>query len=131
MEKVFNFTNKLEEKRREQKLESYRNRLETLQRIVHCASCHFKCSMCGHHLHEAASTGGPVPDFPGLSLCESCRAEFEDFLRMRRGENDKGVPWHNSEWLELWSVWLDYQRAIGEFRNSDEFRRTVEEMDDQ
>lgn len=130
MEKVVNLTDRLEDKKRKEQVENHRHKSETVQRIVQCASCQFRCAMCGHHVKE---TEAPCvsPSFPeDCNLCQTCRAEYEDFLEISKGKKGSGVFWHNMEWLKLWTAWSDYQKAIGEFRNSDEFRQLLEELDD-
>jgi len=36
------------------------------------------------------------------------------------------VFWHNNEWIELWTCWLNYQRSINNFRNSFDFNKMTE-----
>ena len=40
-----------------------------------------------------------------FKLCESCGAEFEDYIKI---SENKGKPhdifWHNREWLQMWSL---------------------------
>ena len=123
MNKVLNITNRLEDKKRKQQIEAHRHKVETVQKIVQCASCHFRCAMCGYNLDAIDSSHPPVPSPAGFYLCEKCRAEFEDFSKMVRGKKGSEVFWHNKEWMNLWSAWLDYQQAIGEFKKSVEFKQ--------
>jgi hypothetical protein len=46
---------------------------------------------------------------------------------MSREKKGSGIFWHNDEWMKLWTAWLDYHKAIGEFRNSNEFKRLLKE----
>lgn len=130
MEKVVNFTDRLEDKKLRRQIEIHRHKSETVQRIVQCASCQFRCAMCGHHMGETESSCLPVSPHSHCTLCQVCRAEYEDFLEISKGKKGSGVFWHNEEWRELWTAWLDYQEAMGEFRNSNEFRRLTEELED-
>jgi hypothetical protein len=127
MEKVLNITDRLRSKRRKEEQESFRLKFNSIQRIVQCASCHFRCAMCGQHVapsdpHPAAS---PTPQ--EVNLCVSCRAEFEDFLDMVSGNKGNHMFWHNEEWMDLWSTWLDYREAIRKFRNSPEYKQLITE----
>ena len=125
MNKVLNITGRLEDKKRKQQVEHYRHKIETIQRIVQCSSCHFKCAMCGHHLNTTDSSCPPALTAQDLNLCENCRAEFEDFLEMSREQKASDIFWHNEEWLKLWSAWTDFHRAIRKFRNSAEFKKMI------
>lgn len=127
MNKILNITGRLEDKKRKQQVELYQYKVETIQRIVQCASCHFKCAMCGHHLNTTDSSCPPVLSPYGLNLCENCHAEFEDFLEMSKRNKASDIFWHNEEWVKLWAAWTEFHRAIEEFRNSAEFERLTKE----
>ena len=129
MDKILNLTGRLEDKKRKQQLAVHRQRSETIQRIAQCASCHFKCAMCGHHLNATDSSCPPAFSPPGLNLCENCRTEFEDFLKISRGQKSSDIFWHNEEWVKLWAAWMDFYQAIGEFGNSAEFAQLIKETD--
>ena len=129
MNKVFNIRNLLENKKRKQQAELHREKMETLQRIVQCSSCHFKCAMCGYHLNTADEPYTPPTEFTNFYLCESCRAEFEEYMQLRNGKKASDSFWHNREWMKLWSSWFDFQQAIKEFKNSAEFEQIIEELD--
>ena len=102
----------------------------TSQRAVQCSSCHLKCAMCGSHLEDDDSSDcPPVSSSVNFNLCETCNSEFDDYLKMVSSQKSSGIFWHNEEWLELWSAWLDYQEAIGAFRNSKEFRQLFKESE--
>jgi hypothetical protein len=131
MEKVSSITERIEDKKRRHEILRFRNVLRTVQRTVQCSSCSLKCCMCGAPMESA---GPPVPERAGISrefhLCEGCGAEFEDYLDLVQGGKASGLFWHNREWIRLWSSWMEYQTAIGEFRNTPEFRRLQGEKAD-
>ena len=127
MYKILNITERLKDKKRKEQAKLYRHKVETIQRIVQCASCNFKCTMCGYHLNTSDPSCPPALPPSDLNLCENCRAEFEDFLKMSRGEKTSGIFWHNDEWVKLWAAWMDFHQAIGEFRNSAEFKHLITE----
>ena len=129
MNKVSSITDRLADKRREKQVEAYRQKAETLVRIVQCTSCPFKCAMCGYHVKETDSSSPSTPAPFAINLCPSCRAEFEDFLTHERGGEPAEIFWHNAAWFRLWSSWLEYQRAVREFKNSSEFREIGEKID--
>ncbi|MBW1780302.1 MAG: hypothetical protein JRL30_06145 [Deltaproteobacteria bacterium] len=127
MEKVLNITARLKDKRRKEQVETYRDRFEAIQRVLQCTACHFKCAMCNRHIERTDPSNSPPPPLTEFSLCESCRSEFEAFKKMsQEGSDRQDVFWHNSEWIELWTCWLDYQRSIKKFRNSFDFDRLTD-----
>lgn len=128
MDKVLSLAERLEERKRKEQIEAYREKYEAVQRTVQCSACHFKCAMCGRHVEEP-----PAPNqkrhLEGvrLNLCESCGSEFDDFERACGGEKSKTrIFWHNKEWISLWETWVRYQQALEEFRRSFHVQRRKE-----
>ena len=128
MNNVLNITGRLKEKRQKQQAEVHRHKIETVQRFVQCSSCHYRCAMCGSHVEHTDSSCPSEISFSDLNLCESCRAEFEDFTKILSGKKGTNVFWHNKEWIKLWSAWLDYIKAIKKFRNSNEFKQVTKSL---
>ena len=93
MSKVLNISNRLEDKKRKQQLETHQEKMETLQRVVRCSSCHFKCAMCGYHLNTAESP--PVQSFfpSKLYLCESCLAEYKEYMEIKSQNLGNNAKW--------------------------------------
>ena len=130
MTNVLDMTDRLQIRRKKEQLETYRDKLEALQRLVQCSSCHLKCAMCGAKVGDAAEdrpAGRPPAHFV---FCEGCREEYEDFLSTARGKNNPDAFWQSKSWLKLWSTWLAHQEAIREFGNSREFLMLSEALDD-
>ena len=124
MDKVFHISDRIQEKKIKQRKKTFRKKFESVERIVLCSSCHFKCAMCGYHINTKDSESTKVSDKADFDLCENCRAEFEDFQKAIKGEKPSDMPWHNTEWIRLWSTWLEYQTAIRKFKGSGEFRQS-------
>ena len=129
MDKVLSITDRLAERRRRRQAEEHRFRAEAVQRMVHCASCQLRCAMCGRHAEESAGACPSISPQHGMNLCESCRSEFETFLQLTEGGKASPVFWHNREWRKLWEAWLDFQRALRDFRVSTEFEQLSDEID--
>ena len=125
MTKVVDMQPQIQKKRQKELLDKYRGRVETVQKMIQCSSCHFRCSMCGMQVER----DGALKPSRGLSFCEGCRLEFEEYQDISRGKKKPEVFWHNAEWLNVWSSWLSYRRAISAFMNSREFKLLIEEMD--
>ncbi len=130
MKKVVHINDRLEDKKRKHDLEVYQNKVEILQRLVYCSSCKFKCAMCGDDLKGDAPSRPRDLTHSGLLLCKICRTEFEEFLQITKENKTSDIFWHNEEWKNLWATWLDYQHAIAEYRNSNEFKQLSLESDD-
>jgi len=127
MEKVLSITARLEDKRRKKQVEAYRDKFEAVQRVLQCSACHFKCAMCGRHKKGAESSSPPSTSSIESTLCEGCRSEFEAFQKiLKEGRSGPDIFWHNDEWIDLWTRWLDYQRSISKFRNSFDFKQLTD-----
>lgn len=125
MNKIIDMQGKIEGKKQKEQLDKYRGRVETIQKIVQCSSCHFRCAMCGLQVSGA----DPADKTPlGFALCEGCKSEFEEYVAISRGKKTPDVFWHNREWLEIWTAWLSYRKAINAFTASREFKLLVEEL---
>ncbi len=125
MDKVLNITGRIEDKKRQEQIESNRNKFDAVQRLLQCGSCRFKCAMCGRQAEEVESSSNPENKRRSeFKLCESCGAEFEDYIKITE---NKGKPhdifWHNREWLEMWSCWVEYQRSLDKFRKTFNMRQ--------
>jgi hypothetical protein len=125
MTKIVDMQHQIQKKRQKELLEKYKGRVETVQKMIQCSSCHFRCSMCGMQLEKSHG----VKSSPGLTFCEGCRQEFEEYQDISKGKKQPEVFWHNADWLNVWSSWLSYRRAISAFMNSREFKLLIEEMD--
>jgi hypothetical protein len=130
MSKVVYITNQLEEKKLKDRRQDLKQKVETVQRIVHCSSCQFKCAMCGLHCDVVHTPSPETSPHYSLRLCDNCRSEYEDFLKMTLGKEKSHVLWHNDEWVNLWSAWLKYQKALRSFEDSAEFSQLTREFYD-
>lgn len=129
MKKIINLEERIENRKQREKLERYRGKAETVQKILQCSSCNLKCAMCGIQIedfHSGCCAAGPQ----GLRFCECCREEFEEFLAVKNGKKTPDLFWHNNEWKEMWSAWLDYRKALTAFLRSAEFKLLMEELNE-
>ena len=125
MTKIVDIHDQIQKKKKKEHLEKVKGRSDSIQKIVQCSSCRFRCAMCGIQV-----TAGEVAERTpfGLSLCADCMAEFEEFVSMTKGEKAPEVFWHNHEWVEVWRAWLDYRKAISAFSASKEYKLLLEEL---
>ena len=127
MDKILNITDRIASQRRQREIRAFRLRSQSVQRIVQCSSCNLKCAMCGQHTSTSESCPPSLPSTQDVRLCESCLAEFEDFVDAMRGRKGSGIFWHNREWKEVWSTWQEHQEAIKKFSSSPEYKRMIGE----
>jgi hypothetical protein len=125
MTKIVDMQHQIQKKRQKELIEKYRDRMETVQKMIQCSSCYFRCAMCGMPVERSSA----VKCTPGLTFCEGCRQEFEEYQDISRGKKQPELFWHNREWQNVWSSWLGYRRAISEFIKSQGFKLLIEEMD--
>lgn len=128
MKKIIDLEERIENKKQKERLEQYRGRIETVQKILQCSSCHLKCAMCGIQIE---GSGCHDLGHPGLQFCGCCKEEFEEFLAIKNGQKEPDLFWHNREWKEMWSAWLDYRKAMSAFLGSTEFKLLLEELSEQ
>lgn len=127
MEKVLNITARLENRKRKEQVEAYRDRFEAVQRVLQCSACQYKCAMCNRHIDRSDPSNPPPSSPTEVSLCESCRSEFEAFKKIsQEGPAEPDVFWHNRAWIELWACWVNYQQSINKFRNSFDFNKIAD-----
>jgi len=126
MTKIVDIHAQLERKKKKEHLEKHRGRLDSIQKVIQCSSCRFRCAMCGT---QVTSDEPPKRTPLGLSFCSDCMAEFEEFVSVAKGKKPPEVFWHNQEWIEVWRAWLDYRKAISAFAASKEYHLLVEELD--
>ena len=126
MTKIVDIHDQLQKKKKKENLEKYRGRLYSIQKVIQCSSCRFRCAMCGTQVTSEESAA-PTPF--GLSFCGDCRAEFEEFVSVTKGRKPPEVFWHNQEWIEVWTAWLDFRKAISAFVASKEYNLLLEELE--
>ncbi|MBN2123845.1 MAG: hypothetical protein JW821_06110 [Deltaproteobacteria bacterium] len=130
MDKVVHIGKRIANRRQREQLRKYREKVQGLQKVMQCSSCHLRCAMCGLYLRTPGSPQEAFSPSYGFIFCESCREEFEDFLVLNKGgKTPEKAFWHNREWFGMWSAWLNYRKALAAFVSSPEFRTLMEEDD--
>jgi Pyruvate/2-oxoacid:ferredoxin oxidoreductase delta subunit len=85
MTKIVDMQHQIQKKKQKELLDKYRGRVETVQKMIQCSSCHFRCSMCGMQVERS----GEVKSSLGLNFCEGCRQEFEHTRTFPEGKNSR------------------------------------------
>ena len=129
MDKVIDLKKRIENKKQGEILKQHQGKIETLGQIIQCSSCHLKCAMCGEHIQSSDVYKDRKLLRAGLSLCEHCKDEYNDFLSMSDDRDGSDIFWHNKEWYHMWSAWVNYRKSIVAFMKSPEFKRLLKEID--
>lgn len=129
MDKIVSLKERIECRRRKEQRKLYFGKVEAIQKLIQCTSCHMRCAMCGLQIRETEASGEVCYPSMGLAFCESCGSEFEDFLAVSKGNKISDIFWHNKEWAKMWSAWLKYRQAIHAFMDSTEFQLLLDELD--
>ena len=126
MADILEFSKKAENLKSERDDSMRQLMIESLRKIFQCTRCVVRCSKCGIQIdsHEYARFAVP------FSFCKSCRQEYEEY-RTRTSENraDSEFYWRNSAWMRVWETWLEHQKALDLYRQSKEFLRLIDEVE--
>jgi hypothetical protein len=101
-------------------------KMEAVRKIVQCTRCMARCAKCGvqfetHEMYKRYK--GPY------RFCSFCQEEYEDFLRIKDQGQESSYYWHNEEWTALWQAWVDFQQAMKDYGESQEFIDLVREVE--
>ena len=105
-----------------------RQRSDSFRMVMQCTACPHKCAKCGSQLE--VSQPQIISEILPLRLCPGCWEEYRLFQELVSGQSPaEGLEYyHNQTWLGIWKSWLEYQRHLRDYRNSEEFSRLVEEL---
>ncbi len=129
MDKILSITEHIKEKERRKHESDHQQRSEVVKRTVQCSSCRLSCAMCGMHLNAGGECCAAPENNQMLNLCENCWSEYSDFLDISTKGGSSKIYWHNKEWIRLWSAWVEYQKAMKAFRNSEEFQKLLKDSE--
>ncbi|MCX7823191.1 MAG: hypothetical protein N2260_07105 [Syntrophobacterales bacterium] len=115
-----------------QKIEEGRlNRLkiESLRKHFQCMRCSFRCARCGSQIADEEYEMSQPYNAP-YPFCSVCYEEYCIYMKKSRGEPiDRKYYWFNREWEKAWEGWLNYQKAMEQYRESPEFLRLLDEVE--
>jgi hypothetical protein len=126
MSKIIDIEDRLKlEQKKKAKVERAK-KMEAVRKTVQCTRCLARCSKCGvqfetHEMYKRQK--GPY------RFCPFCQEEFEDFRRIKEKGEESPFYWHNKEWVGVWQAWLDYQQAMKDYGESQEFIDLVREVE--
>ena len=129
MADIIPFEDRLRKQKEEVLSKEKKKRLDSFRMAMQCTACHFKCAKCGSQL-EAPETHFISEALP-LRLCPGCWEEYRIYQQMITGHPPSEVGncyYYNQAWRGVWQSWLEYQKHLQQYRNSEEFLRLVEEL---
>lgn len=88
-----------------------------------------RCEKCSGQVSDADPdrTDGRRLQTPYI-FCDSCLAEYTDFIDRLQGRGNPDLYWHNDVWLESWRRWIDYKSTLDRYIRSKEFTQLVREI---
>ncbi len=89
-----------------------------------------RCEKCGSRISEpdAGAPAEPRRLQTPYVFCDSCLAEYTDFIDQLQGRGNPDLYWHNDVWLESWRRWIDYKSTLDRYIRSKEFSQLVREI---
>lgn len=104
-------------------------KIDSLRKIFQCTRCMLKCAKCGAQL-DAQSQSDKKYATP-YSFCGNCRDEYEEYRKRVNGDQEgPKYYWHNDIWMKVWESWLEHQRCLDSYRQSKEFLRLLQEVEE-
>lgn len=120
MDKIASLTDLIAKKKYQDQIRLSRHVIDTLRWLINCTACKSKCAMCAKPFMDNAGFSVMAGNLK-FSLCENCNTEYESYQASAVHEDVNQKFWHNNEWIALWSSWIEYQKSVQNFRNSEEF----------
>ena len=126
MSKIIDIEDRLKLEQKKRVKVDKAKKMEVVRKVAQCTRCLARCAKCGiqfetHEMYKRYK--GPY------RLCNFCQEEYENFLRITEQGQESPYYWHNQEWVALWRVWIDYQKAMKAYGESQEFIDLVREVE--
>ena len=130
MAEVISLDNKLQISKQKKSELVRKRKLLAVKKVFQCTHCAFKCEKCGTQIDTEATDGkaGFFETRIPYRFCESCAEEYMEYIQRLQGHGDPECFWHNSEWLDLWQKWIEYQGALDRYMKSKAFVELLNEL---
>jgi hypothetical protein len=128
MAHIIPFEDRLRKQKEGAQSKEKKQRSDSFRMVMQCTACPHKCAKCGSQL-EALQTQILSESLP-LKLCQGCWEEYRLFQTLISGRfpAEGREYYHNQSWMGIWQSWLEYQKNLQAYRNSEEFSRLVEDL---
>ena len=130
MAEVISLDNKLQISKQKKSELVRKRKLLAVKKVFQCTHCALKCEKCGTQIGTDSideAIGFFETKIP-YRFCESCAEEYMEYIECLKGRGDAECFWHNSEWLDLWQRWIQYQGALDRYMKSKEFVKLLNEL---
>ena len=128
MADIITIDTKLKLSREKQEALARKRKILALQKALQCFQCPFKCDKCGMQIDQNIDIDSEKSNNIPYRLCNSCKSEYSEYIERIKGKGDPECYWHNSQWLEIWKCWIEYQNARIEYMDSKEYLDFIEEL---
>lgn len=107
-----------------------KKKILAVRQAFQCTRCAAKCIKCGTQIGMAdqSEKGRMLAIRTPYRFCENCAREYVDYVEHLKGEGDPDCYWHNTEWMELWRRWIDFQSATDRYLKSKEFMQLLDDI---
>ncbi len=114
-----------DEKKKRGELEKVK-KVSLLRKFIECTQCMLRCVKCGTQmdLPEAVNRDISIP----YRFCPNCQEEYEEYIKRQLGQGNPSYYWCNKQWMDIWRHWIEYQKALQRYKESEEFKRLLREL---
>lgn len=126
MSNVIEIENRLRSARRQKEEAERLKKISVVRKFMECTQCMLKCSKCGAQmdLPEAVNRDTSTP----YRFCLNCQEEYEEYMKHQLGQANDTLYWYNREWQDIWRNWIEYQKALQNYKDSPEFKKLLREL---
>jgi hypothetical protein len=105
-----------------------KRKIQAVQKVLQCTRCAIKCEKCGAGIETVDEQANNRKRHIPYRFCESCSEEYADYINRLKGDEDSEHYWHNSEWMDIWKKWIEWQHAIDRYLKTKEFNQLLNEL---
>lgn len=126
MARVIDIEGKLKQKKGQKSEIERLKKITLVKKFIECTQCMLKCSKCGTQMElpEAVNRNTSIP----FRFCLNCQEEYEEYIKSQLGQGNPSFYWYNQEWRDIWRNWIEYQKALQSYKDSEEFKRLIKEL---
>lgn len=105
-----------------------KRKIQAVQKVLQCTRCALKCEKCGAGIEMVGEEAKSKTQHKPYRFCESCSEDYSDYIKRLKGGEDSEHYWHNTEWMDIWKKWIEWQHAIDRYLKTKEFNRLLNEL---
>ena len=105
-----------------------KRKIQAVQKVLQFTRCALKCEKCGAGIETSDEVANSGRQQIPYRFCESCYEDYTDYIKRLTGDEDSENYWHNTEWMDIWKKWIEWQHAIDRYRKTKEFNQLLDEL---